>query len=177
MSSRRNACYTGPLVCASGVAACTPPVPSGGSPTPCNEAEDRCEVGIECTTDADCDDGILCDGIDYCSRGFCGSVPAFDLFRSETVNAPGPLAEFLLDCTSAGYARVRHLSFLINGTTLEWTCTCLETMVSSHQICDFERQGCDAVCTQAGWDESLDPVNPFCHGDLATMACTCGMLP
>jgi len=37
---------------------------------------DCLQIQIQCTEDADCDDGIFCNGTEFCSEGFCVAVSA-----------------------------------------------------------------------------------------------------
>jgi hypothetical protein len=82
----KNTCDDGSLEC------CEGPFDSPRSCTEvtdrrCNEEARRCETGDECAIDADCSNGVFCDGEESCLFGFC--------FGS---SAPCPLGQ----CIEAG---------------------------------------------------------------------------
>ena len=129
----------------------------------CNEAEDRCELGDECTNDADCEDGIKCLDTNYCGEDVCDNGRCFTLYeatRSSFRNYTGDIASCFADCSAYGWLAVGSFVRQVISSTI--TCRCsTQTMEPwrSDSIVDYEGQGCETVCKQAGWPMVNLPVS------------------
>lgn len=135
----------------------------------CNEDEDRCEAGNECTNDADCEVGNFCGDRFSCFNGFCYSPHSKQLHFSDGIS----LTDCVSACTADGYPRVSV--YYEDPNPVIWCkCTCAETSTYHRgwdHICGPDGRTCDAVCAESGWDISLGP-----HPDFPD-CCTCAMSP
>ncbi len=130
----------------------------------CNEVTDHCD---ECTVDADCDDGLYCDGVETCTDAECvaGTSPcAADEVCDETNEA---CVECLADadCDDAVFC---------NGAE---TCGADNTCVAGTDPCDPDTQVCReelGTCTEiecATNDDCGDGL--FCNGEEACIEQLC----
>lgn len=148
----------GPKICTSAPSFVRDPCCTAGSPktsaceSACNEADDTCEPGEECITDADCDPEINCSFRYFCQNGYC--------FRGtghmEIESGAADLAECREACVAAGFPLVDGFVNRDDGLGAACYCTIEKDTVCNgrfarHHIWDPENRGCEVVCDAAGW--------------------------
>jgi hypothetical protein len=136
----------------------------------CTEQNGACQPPVECTVDADCDDGLACTGADACVAGRCQAgadlCPGFGAYCAAAADA-------CVACTRD--ASCVDGAFCNGVESCDDGFQCLPgTDPCPGQLCDESLDACVACLTAGDCDDGL-----FCNGQetCAGGACAAGTAP